>query len=124
MTDLLAVKDSSIEGCGLFTLIDLKAGEKIINYFGEEMTLHEFKSIYGEYKFNSLHTYRMKRINKIIVAKREPYLSSNLINYTNESSTPNCILKKRALYALIDIPAHTELTLKYPSDYCRNYHLK
>jgi hypothetical protein len=123
MTNNIEVKPSSIEGNGLFTNIDFKAGEKIVNYFGKEMTLKEFKTIYGEYKLNSLHTYRMKRINKIIVAKEEEYITANLINYMNESNTPNCVLKKRALYALTDVPANTELTLKYPSDYFRNYKL-
>ncbi len=33
----------------------------------------------------------MKRINKIIVAKNEPFRSKNLTNYVNESNKPNCI---------------------------------
>ena len=109
MCDTLEIKPSSIEGNGLFTVLERKIGEKII--------------MYGLYKTNSLHTYRMKRINRIIVAKEEPYLSLNLINNINESMTPNCILKKRALYALRNIQAGEELTLKYPSDYYRSYKL-
>lgn len=123
MSETLAVLPSAINGNGLFTLSDLKAGEKIIDYFGEEMTLSEFKNIYGIYKLNSIYTYRMKRQNKILVAKQEPYFSKNVINYTNENINPNCVLKKRALYALRDINANEELTLLYPKDYYRNYNL-
>lgn len=123
MSETLAVLPSAINGNGLFTLYNLKAGEKIIDYFGEEMSLSEFKKIYGIYKLNSLHTYRMKRQNKILVAKQEPYFSKNVINYTNENINPNCVLKKRALYALRDINANEELTLLYPKDYYRNYNL-
>ena len=119
MTDNLAVRPSTINGKGLFTIFSFKNGEKITNYYGQEMTLTEFKRVYGLYKFNSLHTYRMKRINKIIVAKEEPYSTLNLINYINECITPNCVLKKRGLYAIHDIEANEELTLLYPKDYYR-----
>lgn len=123
MSEYLAVLDSSIHGKGLFTLRSLKAGEKIIDYLGQEMTLTDFKNIYGIYKLNSIYTYRMKRQNKILVAKEEPFLSKNVINYTNENINPNCVLKKKALYALRDIDANEELTLLYPKDYYRNYKL-
>ena len=119
----MEIKQSSIHGRGVFAVIDIKAGEKLFQYIGEEMSLTEFREKFGQYKTNSLNTYRMKRLNRIIVAKEEPYLSTNLVNYINESLRPNCVLKKRALYALQDIPVGTELTLKYLADYCRNYTL-
>ena len=62
----------------------------------------------------------MRRIWKIIVAKREPYKSGNLINYINEiRGKANCQLKSRALYAIKDIKKNTELLLEYPEDYNR-----
>jgi SET domain-containing protein len=117
----MEVQPSPIHGLGLYATKDLKAGEKLFEYIGIEMSLKEFREKYGNYNQNSLNTYRMKRINRIIVAKEEPFLSTNLVNYINESLTPNCILKKRALYAFLDIPKGTELTLLYPNDYSRNY---
>ena len=117
----MEIKQSSIHGRGVFATQHLKAGEKLFQYIGEEMSLTEFSKRYGPYKENCLNTYRMKRVNKIIVAKEEPHLSNNLVNYINESVNPNCVLKKRALYSLQDIPIGTELTLRYPVDYCRNY---
>lgn len=122
--NLVTIKKSKIEGLGVFALVDIPAGTKIADYYGKEMTLKNFKKKYGEYKNNSLNTYRMKRINRIIVAKAEPFKSKNLTNYINESKKPNCILKKRALYALNDIKKNDELTLLYPEDYNRNYTLK
>lgn len=122
--DLVIIKKSKIEGLGVFASQDIPSGSKIADYYGKEMTLKNFKSKYGEYKLNSLNTYRMKRINKIIVAKNEPFRSKNLTNYVNESNKPNCILKKRALYTLNDIKKGEELTLKYPENYNRNYTLK
>ena len=116
---LVTIKKSKIDGLGVFALVDIPEGTKIADYYGKEMTLKNFKKKYGEYKNNSLNTYRMKRINKIIVAKEEPFKSKNLTNYINETKKPNCILKKRALYALNDIKDGEELTLKYPEDYNR-----
>jgi SET domain-containing protein len=117
----MEVRPSLINGVGLFTTKDIKKGEKLFDYIGEEMSLKEFREKFGEYKSNSLNTYRMKRINRIIVAKNEPFLSSNLVNFINESLNPNCVLKKRALYSLKNISKGDELTLLYPKDYCRNY---
>ena len=122
--DLVTIKKSKIEGLGVFALDDIPSGTKIADYYGKEMTLKNFKQKYGEYKHNSLHTYRMKRINRIIVAKIEPYKSRNLTNYINESKKPNCLLKKRALYALNNIKKGEDLTLLYPENYNRNYTLK
>lgn len=121
---MLIIKESPIHGVGVFTDEPIKKGSKIYNYIGEEMTLAEFKKRYDRYATNSLNTYKMKRINRIIVAKEEPYRSENKVNFINESIDPNCILKKRHLFALRDIEAGEELTLKYPNDYFRMYHLK
>ena len=122
--DMVTIKKSQIEGLGVFAKEDIQKGTKIADYYGKEMKWKTFKKKYGEYKSNSLHTYPMRRINRIIVAKIEPYKSRNLTNYINESKNPNCILKKRALYALNDIKKNQELTLLYPENYNRNYTLK
>ena len=119
----MEIKNSNIEGLGLYATQSYKSNTKLVDYIGEEMSLRDFREKYGKYKSNSLNTYRMKRINRIIVAKEQPYLSTNIVNSINESNTPNCILKKKALYTLTDIQAGDELTLKYPKDYCRKYTL-
>ena len=118
--DLVIIKKSDIEGLGVFANEDIPKGTKIADYYGKEMNWKTFKNKYGEYKSNSLHTYPMRRIWKIIVAKEEPYKSKNLTNYINEiRGKANCELKLRALYAKKDIKKGSELLLEYPEDYNR-----
>lgn len=116
----VAKKESSIHGVGVFAANNIQKGTKICDYCGVEMSWKDFKEKYGPYKLNSLNTYPMRRIWKIIVAKEEPFKSENLIHFINEGPA-NCILKKRALYALRDILIDEELLLKYPKDYLRNW---
>ena len=96
----MEVKDSPFHGKGLFTTVDLKKGQKIYDYVGTEML---WKDYHGDYH----NTYSLRRIGKIIVGS-----SDNPSQYLNQSENANVILKKRALYALRDIPTGTELTLK------------
>ena len=118
--DLVYIKKSDIDGLGVFANEDIEKGTKISDYYGKEMEWKTFKNKYGEYKLNSLNTYPMRRIWKIIVAKEEPYKSKNLTNYINEiRGKANCELKLRALYAKKDIKKGTELLLEYPEDYNR-----
>ena len=118
--DLVSIKKSNIDGLGVFANEDIEKGTKISDYYGKEMEWKTFKNKYGEYKLNSLNTYPMRRICKIIVAKEEPYKSKNLTNYINEiRGKANCELKLRALYAKKDIKKGTELLLEYPEDYNR-----
>jgi len=118
--DLVVIKKSKIEGLGVFAKQDIPKGTKIADYFGKEMKWKTFKNKYGDYKNNSLHTYPMRRIWKILVAKEEPYLSRNITNYINEvHGKINCELKLRALYSTKLIKKGDELFLKYPKDYNR-----
>lgn len=119
---LVYKKNSNIHGVGVFASNTILKGTKICDYIGIEMSWKDFLNKYGSYKLNSLNTYPMRRIWKIIVAKEEPYRSENLINFINEGQGPvNCILKNRCLYALLDISIDEELLLKYPNDYFRTW---
>lgn len=118
--DFVIIKKSKVEGLGVFAKQDIKKGTKIADYYGKEMKWKTFKNKYGEYKNNSLHTYPMRRIWKILVAKEEPYLSKNLTNFINEvHGKTNCELKLRSLYSTKDIKKGEELFLNYPKDYNR-----
>jgi len=121
MNEKLIIKESRIDGLGVFPLEPIKRNEHLTNYYGTEMTWSAFREKYGEYKNNSLFTYPMRRVWKILVAKEEPYRSQNIINFINEGDIPNVILKQRKLYAMRDIPAGEELLLKYPKDYNRTW---
>ena len=118
--EFVTIKKSKIDGLGVFAKEDIPKGTKIADYYGKEMKWKTFKNKYGEYKNNSLHTYPMRRIWKILVAKEEPYKSKNVTNYINEiRGKSNCELKLRALYAKKDIKKGKELLLDYPKDYNR-----
>jgi SET domain-containing protein len=118
--DLVTIKKSKIEGLGVFAAKDIEIGTKITDYYGKDMKWKTFKNKYGEYKSNSLHTYPMRRIWRILVAKEEPYKSKNLTNYVNEiPGKANCELRMRALYAKKNIKKGDELLLDYPKDYNR-----
>jgi hypothetical protein len=123
--DLVYIKKSPVAGLGVFASEDIPKGTKITDYLGEEMDWKTFKEKYGEYKSNSLNTYPMRYIHKIIVAKEEPYKSKNLVNYINEQrGNANCMLKTRALYAKKNIKKGDELFLEYPKDYNRYWEKK
>ncbi len=112
------VRDSPIDGKGLFAIQPIFKGTKISNYCGEEIPYELFKKTYPQ----GLDKYYYKGRNLfVIVANKEPWLSSNLINYVNEGKDPNCILKKRALYALRNIEPDEELILSYPKSYKRSW---
>jgi hypothetical protein len=117
---LVYKKNSDIHGVGIFAANYIQKGTKICDYIGIEMSWKDFLTKHGSYKLNSLNTYPMRRIWRIIVAKEEPYRSENLVNYINEGP-PNCVLKNRSLYALLDIPIDEELLLCYPNDYLRTW---
>ena len=114
------IKKSKVEGLGVFAKKDILKGTKISDYYGKEMKWKTFKNRYGDYKSNSIHTYPMRRVWKILVAKEEPYKSKNLTNYINEvKGKSNCELRLRALYSKKDIKKGEELFLDYPKDYNR-----
>lgn len=117
---LVYKKNSNIHGVGVFAANHIPKNSKICDYIGIELSWKEFLIKYGSYKLNSLNTYPMRRIWRIIVAKEEPYRSENLVNFINEGPA-NCILKNRSLYALLDISTDEELLLKYPNDYFRTW---
>jgi SET domain-containing protein len=121
INEWVIIKKSKIDGLGVFAKQDIPKGTKIVHYYGKEMKWKSFTKKYGHYKTNSLYTYPMRRIWKILVAKEEPYRSKNLVNYINElRGKENCELKKRALYAKKNIKKGEEILLEYPKDYDRS----
>ncbi len=120
--DLVIIKNSQIHGVGVFAKKDIPKGTKIVDYYGKEMKWKNFTKKYGRYSENSLNTYPMRRIWKILVAKEEPYKSKNLVNYINEyAKKVNCELKLRSLYSIKDIKKGDELFLIYPKNYNRTW---
>ena len=116
---MLRIDKSNIDNHGVFANIDLSANTLLHYFKGIEMNYKEFNELYDDTKY----CYSMRRINKIIVGKDEPYKSQNLSSYMNESNDPNIIFKKRAVYTLRDIKKDEECLLKYPLNYKRDYFL-
>lgn len=114
---MLEIRESSINNKGVFATQDIKANTKIQDYKGIEMNYKDFSLKYDNIKY----CYSMRPINKIIVAKEEPYINQNISHYMNESLTPNIIFKKRAVYTLRDIKKGEECFLRYPRSYKRDY---
>lgn len=118
--DFCEIKKSPIHGLGVFAKVDIPKNTHLQKYSGIEMTYSDFNKKYNR---NYNFTYSMMRINKIIVGKELPYLTMNLSHYINEG-LPNVILKKKALYTLVDIKKGQELLLSYPKNYNRDYFLQ
>jgi hypothetical protein len=122
--DWVIAKKSPIADRGVFAKVDIPKGTVIAPFYGKEILWGDFKKKYGEYKYNSFYTYTKKRAGKMIVAKEEPYLTMNVVNYINElPSGANAALEKEHLVASRLIREGEELSLKYPKDYNR-YWLK
>ena len=102
----MEVKESPIDGIGLFATVSYKKGKKIYDYEGTEIFWRDYL---GDYR----NTYSLKRVHKIIVGS-----ANNPCKYLNTSPEANVILKKRALYALRDIDVGEEMVLK---GYFRDY---
>ena len=108
----LILKASSIDGVGIFALKDYPAKYCFGDFTGVEMSLKDFHLKYGK---DNRYCYRMRRQNKIIVAKEQrnfiTYINDGIHNQTNPSV--NVILRNRKLYALKDIKEGEELLLDY-----------
>jgi SET domain-containing protein len=116
ISTMYEIRASLVHGQGVFATENIPANTLLWHYEGEEMTLRDFKAQYGS---DISCTYSLRRQNKIINGKN----TWNLSHYCNESLTPNVILKKRALYTLEPISAGSEMFLRYPKNYLRDYKL-
>lgn len=110
----LEMKESAVDGMGIFTTRDFPSDYFFGMFEGVEYSLREFRERYGK---DTRYCYSLRRQNKILCAKEK----RNWITYLNESETPNCILKKRSGWSSRAIQAGEELFLKYPNNYLRDY---
>jgi SET domain-containing protein len=111
------VAPSPLHGYGLFAAMDIRKGKRIADYKGIEMTLREFKELYGS---DTRFTYSLRRENKVINGKD----FDNPSHYCNESNEPTVKCRLRGLYTLVNVKKGQELLLRYPSYYPRDYKLQ
>lgn len=111
----LKVKRSSA-GLGLFATRPFKKGERIIEYFGREITKEE------EYNSRSLYLFEVNGRKTIDGTTRE-----NFARYINHACKPNCepeIVKGRVwIDAIKNIKIGDELCYDYGDEYF-NEHIK
>jgi SET domain-containing protein len=115
LPDCLEIKESSINGLGVFAKEDIPKGTCLGTYTGIQYTRADFIKKYGK-DFRYCYSTQFPW-NPIICAKE----NRHFMTYLNESSEPNVFLKSYKLYANRDIVCEEELTLKYPKQYNRSY---
>lgn len=107
LPDGLELRESPIDGLGIFTTREFPADYNFGEFVGKEMPWKEFVELYGrDYRY----CYRLRRIQRIICAKEK----RNWITYINEKKeAPNVLLKKRACYSIRALAKGEELLLNY-----------
>lgn len=116
----LQLQPSPVDGLGIFAQEDFPSGFFFGFFEGVEYSLKDFKEKYGK---DTRYCYQLGRQNKILCAKEK----RNWITYLNESSDPNCLLKKRGCWSSRPIQKGEELFLCYDKNgvvkYPRTYTL-
>nr|XP_026490227.1 uncharacterized protein LOC113396490 isoform X1 [Vanessa tameamea]XP_026490228.1 uncharacterized protein LOC113396490 isoform X1 [Vanessa tameamea] len=106
-------------GWGLKTLVDVKAGQFVIEYVGELIDEDEFKR-----RMRRKHEVRDENFYFLTLDKErmiDAGPKGNFARFMNHSCEPNCETQKWTvlgdirvgLFALYDIPANSELTFNY-----------
>ncbi len=116
-TDTLQLKPSPIHGIGVFAKSDIPKDSLLAVWeHGTEMSWAEFKKIYGG---DTRYCYMRMPWQDIIVDKER----KNIITFVNDGvhgqQQPhhNCVLQGRGLWSLENIPAGSEILLKYHKRY-------
>lgn len=123
--DFIEVRDSDIEGKGLFSLLELPLDTKIMVIEGE--VIDEAECLRREYEENNVYIF-WNDFNYIDTA------NSSKLKYLNHSCNPNCYVASRnseSLYLVSakNISAEEELTIDYgyeeiyencKCNYCKN----
>ena len=117
VNEYVEARASSVHGFGLFAKTDIPVNWRICDYIGERMFYSEYRQRYPVPL--DRYFYRGRNI-WIMVSDKEPYLSSNPVNYINEGIA-NTRLANRGLYALKPLKAGDELYLAYPKNYKRTW---
>ncbi len=104
--ELFAVKNSPLQGRGIFATHDIKKGQMICEFKGKEITIPELKKLYesGEERLDD----PLQVAEEIYLDLDEPYI------YFNHSCEPNAGMRgKGLLFAMKDIVPGEEITFDY-----------
>lgn len=81
------VRKSGIHGRGVFALIDIPKGERLIEYLGERMSHDEADRRYGDMHDGSAHTMLFAANDEVVIDATKWGSSARWINH---SCAPNC----------------------------------
>jgi len=113
---LLEVRESPLQGLGVFALKRIRKGTRIIEYLGERITPQEADARYDKLK-NPNHTFLFTIDDRLVV---DATWKGNVARFINHSCEPNCesVIDRRHIWieALRDIEAGEELTYDYHLD--------
>lgn len=115
--DLVVARNSLTHGYGLFAVRSIKRNTRICDYVGEKLSYDQYRTRYP--KPLDRYYYRGRNL-WVIVSDKEPYLSTNPVNYINEGVV-NVRLRGGGLYAVRDLNEGEELFLSYPKSYKRSW---
>jgi len=113
MTHPFEVRNSSIEGKGIFATAPILRGETICVFEGSRFRIPELKRLYesGDERIDD----PLQIGNDLYIDLDEPYI------FSNHSCTPNAGMRGEAiLFALRDIERGEEITYDYSTTECTN----
>jgi uncharacterized protein len=109
-----AVRRSSIHGRGVFAIIRIRKGTRVIEYKGERISHEEADTRYGELHANSSHT-MLFTVNDQLVIDATRW--GNSARWINHSCEPNCEVSDESerifIEACRNIAPGEELTYDY-----------
>ena len=113
----IEVRESPGKGYGLFTNMDLRAGQFIYEYLGELISLKELHRRMQE-NVTERHLYAMQLNTKTFLDSRK---KGSIGRFINHSCEPNCIIEiwnsegclKAGIFATKVISSNTELSFDY-----------
>ncbi len=110
----LILRNSRIQGRGVFAGRRIRKGQRIIEYIGEIITVEEEQRRYDDDAMSRHHTFLFKIDEKITI---DATRRGNMARYINHSCGPNCeaVMEDGRIFieAIRNIQPGTELTYDY-----------
>ncbi len=111
---LHVVRESTIQGRGVFARTAIAKGTRIIEYTGEQVSHAEADRRYDDAAMQRHHTFLFTLTSRIVV---DGFVGGSDARFINHSCDPNCeaVIDKREIWieATRDIPEGTELAYDY-----------
>jgi len=115
--DLIEVRESRIQGRGVFALRRIRKGQRIIEYAGERITPEEVDRRYDDLAMDRHHTFLFEVDENTII---DGAVGGSAASYINHSCDPNCeavdVDGRIFIYAARNIQPGVELTYDYQYD--------